>query len=458
MAYETIQANILGVDPEEETQILYNLQANILKAHGRDEAYHLFLRFTGDNTDRAKAWIQEYAQDPHHVTSATKQIEDANKRREKPKYSGGLLGCLFLSAEGYRKLGFKVDEFEESFKKGMKDGGDYVIGDPEVKRIENKDPECDDWQLEYRGKIHAMLLLAQNDNEKIYPSLEKTVEEIKESLKNIAEVFCERGRRLFNKEGEDIEHFGYRDGISNPTFATKEELMSDLLARDPLADDDNCYGSYLVFRKLKQDANMFKDQVCELSKKTINKNRALTGAQIVGRFKDGTPVTDPYSLQESDPNDFNYNDDDGRRCPLHAHIRKTNPRDGRERGRRIVRRGIPYGKRGDDDVGLLFMCYQNSIHDQFEFIQRYWVDNPNFPPRDTEDDPPTGVDPLIGQDETKQQWRTAYDKPEADKVSFPFGGHVTLLGGEYFFAPSLTFLQNIQTLQMIQALKEKDRT
>ena len=58
---------------------------------------------------------------------------------------------------------------------------------------------------------------------------------------------------------------------------------------------------------------------------------------------------------EYDPNideDFDYDhDDDGNRCPWHAHIRKANPRGSldfitnllaREETRRIARRGITY--------------------------------------------------------------------------------------------------------------------
>ncbi|QMS90527.1 Dyp-type peroxidase [Nostoc edaphicum CCNP1411] len=29
-------------------------------------------------------------------------------------------------------------------------------------------------------------------------------------------------------------------------------------------------------------------------------------------------------------------------------------------------------------VGLLFMCYQSDIWEQFEFIQRFWSNNPTF--------------------------------------------------------------------------------
>ena len=57
-----------------------------------------------------------------------------------------------------------------------------------------------------------------------------------------------------------------------------------------------------------------------------------------------------------------------------------------------MRRGIPYGRPlpgvADDTPsdpspnaprGLLFMCFQHDVEDQFEFIQRTWIDNKNFP-------------------------------------------------------------------------------
>jgi Dyp-type peroxidase family len=453
-----------GFGRDETSSIFGNLQANILKAHGRDEAYHLFLRFTGD-VDKVKAWIQSYAQDSHQVTSAAKQFEDAAKRKANPDYSGGLLGCFFLTAAGYEALGFPTDQFEDSFRQGMKYRQNYSVnlGGRSI-TIENKDPETQDWQPAYQGEIHAMLLLAQ-DRDELGPGLKDRVEQVITSLDGIAELFVEHGQRLVTDDGKDLEHFGYRDGISNPLFF-KDEVVSKqtdrydpsaslelVLAKDPLADDANCYGSYLVFRKLKQDIEAFNRQVAELADDVNEGDKDLTAAQVVGRFKDGTPVTDHNSPQGAtgDINNFNYEDEDDHKCPVHAHIRKANPRDGRERNRRIVRRGIPYGERGEAEVGLLFICYQNNIRDQFEFIQRVWVDNPNFP-TDV-----AGEDPLVGHGNTQQQWPKTYNDPKTGKQAFSFGGQVTLQGGEYFFAPSLGFLKNIKTQKSQSQNKQEER-
>jgi len=113
---------------------------------------------------------------------------------------------------------------------------------------------------------------------------------------------------------------------------------------------------------------------------------------------------------------------------------------------RDVRRGIPYGKPGQGPagncIGLLFMCYQADINFQFEFIQRTWADNPNFPRNLIL--PETGDDPLIGQDTDRsaaQKWPTVWNAPERKRSNF--GGFITLKGGEYFFAPSLSFLRAI---------------
>jgi len=118
--------------------------------------------------------------------------------------------------------------------------------------------------------------------------------------------------------------------------------------------------------------------------------------------------------------------------------------------RRITRRGIPYGSRPEHPnafqaleelptrgVGLLFMCFQASIADQFAFIQASWANNENFVA------PDTGRDPVIGQagagEPIQPAWPVQWGQP--DTKSAAFGGFVTLKGGEFFFAPSIPFLK-----------------
>jgi hypothetical protein len=129
-------------------------------------------------------------------------------------------------------------------------------------------------------------------------------------------------------------------------------------------------------------------------------------AKVVGRWRDGEPIVltprrDPSHSRalgdeaEREPsNDFRYlpDDEDGFRCPLGSHIRRTNPRDAlgwegqMSRRHRIIRRGMPYGpflefKEGqsDDgqDRGLVFICFNASLDRQFEVIQRQWCNDGN---------------------------------------------------------------------------------
>ncbi len=489
-------------------QLLENLQCNILKSHGREQAAHIFLEFRGD-ADDAKNWIQDFSE--RFVTSARKQLLETKERRKQApqeRTAGELIGSFFLSAQGYEALGFSTEEgFEESFRKSMKDRGKYKLSFFLGGRRENKDPSPQEWEPPYRGDIHAMILLAHDDEN----VLRSTVNDIRTDVAPIARVLTvEYGKVLRNNniqpngKGQGIEHFGYVDGRSQPLFLTQDieeerqrggidawdpsAPLSLVLAKDPFAGESHeSYGSYLVFRKLEQNVGGFKAREKELATALglTGEDAERAGASVVGRFRDGTPLT----LQPTDGldmsgdrgnirNNFTYgkrpdeqegdptgvqppetkgDDPWGYKCPYHAHIRKVNPRGGApiisdevERERRIVRRGIPYGERAADlsdnptgGVGLLFLCYQRDIHEQFEFIQRVWTDDRNFP-KVAIFQKQVGDDALLGQDPkaTQRQWPTVYGEA-GHTIDFNFGGFITLNGGEYFFAPSLSFLKNI---------------
>ena len=470
-----------GLDINDPTtqRLLRSIQGNILKPHGRDNANHVFVTFNG-GPSAARSWVRQAGES---VTSAWAQHEQSQRFKATcaggvPSDGGTFVG-LFVSADGYVALGLPAQRFESSFRKGMKSrDGTVLTLAKQIISVDNKDPEPGTWQADYRHAIHLMLLLADDNLSR----LEAQTAVVIASLKGIATTFVEPGARIMLpvvppnacKKGKDLEHFGYRDGISQPLFFAddiQEKLgQADpavghrydpsaptelVLARDPFGATEHALGSYLVFRKLAQDVDGFHKAVAELAGTVNDGDQALTGAQVIGRFKDGTPVTDfdrPQGLN-ADVNNFNYDgdehtdEDEGQRCPLHAHIRKTNPRNNTpltshesERSRRIARRGMPYGKPGDPEVGLLFMCFQHDIHHQFEFIQRVWVDNSRFPQLVRG----TGDDPLIGQDEThaEQRWGEVWDQEEP-KHEVDFKSHVKLRGGEYFFAPSLSFFENV---------------
>jgi Dyp-type peroxidase family len=279
--------------------------------------------------------------------------------------------------------------------------------------------------------------------------------------------------------------------------------LSLALIRDPAVGHPHAFGSYYVFRKLEQDVlrfSMAEQQLADvLGLEGADRPRA--GAMIVGRFRDGTPLalSPTGGLIPEKANNFRYDDlnaahakvkgapDDplGLKCPFQSHIRKVNPRQNvgiedpsksvaalaeADRRHRIVRRGITYGRRKrppnmfqslqdlpTSGVGLLFACFQRSIGSQFAFMQRRWANDINFMVRGDNENQ-TGLDGVIGQRNPgkrilAQHWRAEYGgtvshtgpvkylaAPTSHPKKFAVNGFVKFRGGEFFFAPSLTFL------------------
>jgi Dyp-type peroxidase family len=466
--------------------LMERLQANVLKSHGRDESRHVFLKFTGPAA-AVRTWLREKI--APRVLSARLQHEQA-----RDKVDGGLVMLFYLSAEGYRYLGFDPDKLKSKvFRKGMKNQDSSFFKD--LFDTENRDPKVATWEPGFRESVHAMVALS-DDQKQDQTRLLNEVSLLKTQIAGIAQVLqVDEGRALrrIARNGtalaspEPIEHFGYFDGISQPLFG-KDDIQKyydegkgtkgaehwdpgaslDLvLEKDPFVPDPDAFGSYFVYRKLYQNVGEFHAREAECGAAT-GLGEELAGAMAVGRFEDGTPVVDTNVAGQKYDNDFMFEsqDPEGFRCPAHSHIRKVNPRGTtpstnleKERRHRIVRRGIPYGKPMPDlcgpdepsdpnpaaDRGLLFMCFQANIEKQFEFIQRTWVDNPNFPDsvlRPFEDK--TGDDPLIGQARNKKQrWPKTYGEESAGRTKFNFEAAVTLKGGEYFFAPSKPFLASL---------------
>lgn len=473
--------------------MLDNLQGNILRPHGRDNVRHLFIRFTAPKA-AVRTWIKTKV--APLVTTAAELRRQAKARADAKAlgqtFDGGLVTGFFLSALGYSHLGFAPAGLPSTaFRKGMKDGSQYKVPNvfgPIDLRLKNRDPKPTQWEPGFQGEIHALLTLADDNVTRLL----NQVEVVRGDLAGIGTVLHVQDGRVLRRpipgqpgRFEPIEHFGYFDGISQPIF-TAEDLkdynddqggppkpgdwdpgssLDLVLVKDPFAATPDCYGSFLVYRKLEQDFEKFQAQEEALGEE-VGIDEELAGAYVVGRFEDGTPVSSrgtPSPGLETDNRFMHSADKDGLKCPAHAHIRKTNPRGttpgtslAKERARRILRRGIPYGKPHPDikcdpnefesqiagPRGLLFMCFQADIESHFEFIQRVWVDNNDFPSGTIPLTRKTGDDPLIGQDNGESQhWPKKWNDKEAGTKKVNFESAVTLKGGEYFFAPSKPFLQ-----------------
>ena len=246
-------------------------------------------------------------------------------------------------------------------------------------------------------------------------------------------------------------------------------------------------GSYMVFRRfrrLEQKVPEFRAFV-EQQAAALGMDSELLASRLVGRWRSGvptelTPLQDDTALgpDKMRNNNFAFGDDPFQRaCPYAAHIRKTNPRDdivisGKVNKalvqiRRIIRAGIPFGPEvGPTETvtsqsrGLMFVCYQTSISEQFEFVQSKWANNPGFvfgkkrPPQRGGGDVTVGAirgpgfDPIIGQAEGGGE--RVMDEPIPN---YPTGNQsstldapqqfVILTAAGYFFVPSITALRMV---------------
>ncbi len=460
----TITQPLTDADLLAQAAHLEDLQANIFKHHGRDNAAHVFLKFKAGTAAAAKAWIKTKLKP--RLTTAKKQLDDAVAHRLHHT-DGGPLWTLQLSATGYSFLGFDVTKLDTTFRAGIK-ASVAKLNDPPVAK----------WEAWAQGDIDAMILIADAG--------QANVQFIAMALATEVAAFADvlhtqLGHQQRNVRGDGIEHFGYVDGRSQPIMLTSEMAEesdgttlfdpsagpAQVLVPDPFGAP-GASGSYFVFRKLEEKVRSFKIHEQELANALglTGDARELAGALVIGRFEDGTPVTlanEPLIESSSKPNhkfapnNFDYrNDVQGAKCPFHGHIRKSNPRGSGpgglvdEQSRRMARRGITYGERTDDgsnistmpegDVGLLFMSFQKDIAKQFEFIQQSWVNDPAFP----QNHGGTGFDPVLGQHPSgapaTQRWPQVWGQTPVVPVSFSFADFVVMKGGAYFFSPSLSSL------------------
>ncbi|MEL7003428.1 MAG: peroxidase, partial [Bacteroidota bacterium] len=183
------------------------------------------------------------------------------------------------------------------------------------------------------------------------------------------------------------------------------------------------------------------------------------------------PVQPEDQYQNFDNFGYANDDFDGFKCPIGAHIRRTNPRDNFLRNStgdkekdieksqmfmkrfRILRRGRAYGEPvvssmkphdmlnsevEDTGRGLHFLCFNTNIGRQFELIQQTWVNNPKFAGLYEDPDPIIGYPEIMGEGATTTFTEQA--KPIRKKVK-GIPRFVEVKGGAYFFMPGIKALK-----------------
>jgi deferrochelatase/peroxidase EfeB len=343
------------------------------------------------------------------------------------------------------------------------------------------------WKQALAGPgVHVIVLLFSQTKD-ILEAQTAALRKVWSGADVLAEVFVQDSGMLPN----NLAHFGYRDGFSQPTIDgglpnPVPEILPNTAAGEfvlgyPSQYDQFTYpvpsplelglnGSFLALRILEQDCTAFDRALKEAPQKYGISGEKLA-AKMCGRWRNGVPLalspdtdtpTDPIPVEKINSFDYvptsnypqTYNDARGYRCPVGSHMRRNNPRSSTVAGggglkHRIIRRGLPYGPpfdptHPDDGIerGLLGLFIGVSLKDQFEFLMSEWVNGDTFA---------SGVggtrDPVLGNGPDGEGKFVIPVENASPIVVSGFPRFVTTRGSAYAFIPSLTGLRYIASLQ-----------
>ena len=499
-------------DPPRATVVdLGDVQGLLRFGYGRHtEACFLLLRVK--DRDAARAWL------------AAAPVASAAAAEPPP----ATVLQLALTGAGLRALGVAddiVDAFPPEFVSGM--GGDANrsrrLGD-----TGDSDPQRWQWGAGER-EPHVLALLY---------AVPGRLAAWRQAVRAQCDAGFDELACLATSDMDGVEPFGFADGISQPRIDWQRERAArdddrldysnlaclgefllgypneyggytdrplldpqrDAAASLPRAEDapDKAdlgrNGTYLVMRQLRQDVAGFWRFVQQQADGDPARRQQLAEA-MVGRTMAGEPLVGRTGeaiegvhddAKAAASNAFTYQGDPaGLRCPLGAHVRRSNPRNAdlpagtpgavsrlvrklgfdadalqhdrvaSTRFHRLLRRGREYGVAptlqqalagagGDADTGLHFICLGANIARQFEFVQGAWLASSQFDGLDRESDPLLGArTPRIDGSRTD-----AFSMPQPAGPARRVSGlprFVTVLGGAYFFLPGIRALRYLAT-------------
>jgi Dyp-type peroxidase family len=378
--------------------------------------------------------------------------------------------------------------FPPEFQLGMKARAD-ILGDIGLNAPEHWDEVWRD------GQVHVWLAI----NAQTPAALETCFAQVAALLHETggATLLGSQDAGLIPVDGQFTtkEHFGYTDGFGNPDYLGvcrntqpgQGKLLKDGKTWAPLATGELLLGyadeagelpvmpvphllasngTFMVYRKLHENVGTFReflDKWAERYGAGDDHAKEKLAAKFVGRWRDGTPVElspdrpDPAIVQDRNRNvNFTFGDDlDGARCPIGAHVRRSNPRDAfgfngaLVHRRRISRRGLAYGpvappedqpadprELDATDRGIIFIALNASLSRQFEFVQQQWISYGNDAHLGNE------KDLLIAQHGEGEHFAIQGDATPSNPPFFcsALPNFVELRGGDYFFIPSITAL------------------
>ena len=336
--------NLAAADLNENIRdIQDNVVAPILMRYGR----HIFFKFT--DGQKARACLRN-------------MFERVNARQE--EHGTRFTVNIGFTYEGLKALGLSqrsLDSFPRAFRVGMR-GRAREVGD-----VGPHAPEH--WEGGLGGPdIHAMAWIRTDSDQ----GREEAIRIIRAELEATGGTeirFVQDTKALAHENGigSEGEHFGFADPISQPPIEGADipwypgdgVLQEDgtwrplkpgefLLGYEdeagpagtpvPEPFELRVNGTYMVFRKLYQDVAAFRRYLATAAKSLYGSDdqyhQDLVAAKMMGRWRSGCPVDlspdkDDLAIA-ADPerrNNFTYaGDDEGLRCPIGAHLRRSNPR------------------------------------------------------------------------------------------------------------------------------------
>ena len=444
-----------------------DIQGNILRPYAHPHARYAIVRI--DEAVGARRLLASLL-DQRLITTAARWAPD-----EKPDATLN----VYFSWHGLAAIGLpqeSLDSFPEEFRQGMA---------ARWQRLHDPDPAG--W--EFGGdpeQTHAFFAVYGNTAKNVETRLDK----LREELGKVAGAVTVTHRQDAAMLERGTEHFGFADGFGQPQIAgsgapeyrgdgtpegandwkpiaTGEFILGHpnetrFPGPAPLPAALGHNGSFMAYRKMEQDVPAFRAflraEAGRLYGSAAPENVERLAAKLVGRWRSGCPVM--RSPERDDPslaqqwginNDFRYGADRrGAACPLGAHIRRMNPRDGLPNDtatlvqtHRIVRRGMPYGEWLEDDNGdgkargVAFMAVNASLAYQFELVHQDWTNSGEFAGLDAQD-----VDPFNGEPREGSRFRIPQGSGLPKRIS-NLPRFTTLRGGGYFFIPSVTALRFI---------------